>query len=80
MIVYPKSREVDFVTDVDWRESQLFLKAAFPLEITAGLCMISVRQSGTSHTNTSWEQAKFEVCAHKWADLSEVRIRSSRSE
>jgi len=23
------------------------------------------------HTNTSWDEAKFEVCAHKWADLSD---------
>lgn len=74
MIVYPKSRRIDFVTDVDWRESQLFLKAAFPLEITAG-CAVYDIQFGSlerpTHTNTSWEQAKFEVCAHKWADLSE---------
>lgn len=24
-----------------------------------------------THENTSWDEAKFEVCAHKWADLSE---------
>jgi alpha-mannosidase len=24
-----------------------------------------------THRNTTWEQAKFEVCGHKWADLSE---------
>ena len=24
-----------------------------------------------THRNTSWDAAKFEVCAHKWADLSE---------
>ena len=24
-----------------------------------------------THENTSWDQAKFEVCAHKWADVSE---------
>ena len=25
-----------------------------------------------THHNTSWDEAKFEVCAHKWADLSEA--------
>lgn len=24
-----------------------------------------------THRNTSWDWAKFEVCGHKWADLSE---------
>lgn len=24
-----------------------------------------------NHKNTSWDSAKFEVCGHKWADLSE---------
>lgn len=24
-----------------------------------------------THSNTSWDAAQFEVCAHKWADLSE---------
>lgn len=25
-----------------------------------------------THRNTSWDAARFEVCAHKWADLSEA--------
>ena len=24
-----------------------------------------------THRNTSWDTAKFEVCGHKWIDLSE---------
>ena len=27
--------------------------------------------SGPSHSNTSWDWAQFESCAHKWVDLSE---------
>lgn len=27
--------------------------------------------SRPTHENTPWDRAKFEVCAHKWADLSE---------
>ncbi len=27
---------------------------------------------GPTDTNTSWEAAKFEVCAHKWAELGET--------
>ena len=27
--------------------------------------------SRQTHKNTSWDSAKFEVCGHKWADLSE---------
>ncbi len=31
----------------------------------------SVRRSQRPHRNTSWDEEKFEVCAHRWADLSE---------
>jgi len=26
----------------------------------------------STHSNTSWDQARFEVCAHRWADLGEA--------
>ena len=32
---YRHTRRIDFVTQADWRESQLLLKAAFPLDIRA---------------------------------------------
>lgn len=68
------SRTVDIVTDVDWHETEKFLKAAFPLDVKAERTA-SETQFGhvyrATHTNTSWEAAKFEICAHRWIHAEE---------
>jgi alpha-mannosidase len=50
------------------------LKARFPLAVRADHatfeCAFGVQQRPT-HRNTSWDAAKFEVAAHRFADLSE---------
>ncbi|QHQ59827.1 alpha-mannosidase [Anaerocolumna sedimenticola] len=74
IILYTKSKRIDFKTEVDWRESQLLLKVAFPLDIMTEKAVYEIQYGNVerpTHRNTSWEKAKFEVCAHKWADLSE---------
>lgn len=50
------------------------LKAAFPLAVHTERATYEVQFGAIerpTHTNTSWEQEKFEVCAQRWADLSE---------
>ena len=72
---YCHTRRIDFVTQADWRESQLLLKAAFPLDIRADEATYEIQFGNVkrpTHRNTSWDQAKFEVCSHKWLDLSET--------
>ncbi|MGW2583306.1 alpha-mannosidase [Streptomyces virginiae] len=68
------ARTVDIVTDVDWHETEKFLKAAFPLDVKAERTA-SETQFGhvyrATHTNTSWEAAKFEICAHRWIHAEE---------
>ncbi len=74
MILYSHSRRIDFKTVVDWKESQLLLKVAFPMDITTDKAVYEIQYGNVErpiHQNTSWEKAKFEVCAHKWADLAE---------
>ncbi len=69
------SRRIDFVTEVDWQETHAFLKVAFPVEIRTDRATYEIQfghVSRPTHQNTSWEQARFEVCAHRWADLSET--------
>ncbi|WP_419996200.1 alpha-mannosidase [Streptomyces boninensis] len=68
------SAVVDFTAEVDWHESETFLKAAFPLDIRAADSAAEtqfghVRRA--THTNTTWEAAKFEICAHRFLHLSE---------
>ncbi len=63
-----------FETAVDWHERHQMLKAVFPLDINTDKATYEI-QFGTverpTHSNTSWDQARFEVCAHKYADLSD---------
>lgn len=72
--LYHNSRRIDFETWIDWRERHVLLKAAFPLAVRADYATYqiqwgSVRRS--TRRDLSWERARFEVCAHHWADLSE---------
>ena len=65
---------IRFNTVVDWREKHMFLKFELPLDIHNDNATYDT-QFGTvsrpTHRNTSWDAAKFEVCGHKFADLSE---------
>jgi alpha-mannosidase len=50
------------------------VKAAFPVDINADKATYEIQFGNVerpTHKNTSWDSAKFEVCAHKYADLSE---------
>lgn len=75
MTVYRDSRRIDFVTKADWQESQRLLKAAFYTSVHATKALYDIQfgyVERPTHFNTSWDMAKFEVCGHKWADLSET--------
>ena len=66
---------IDFPTEVDWKESQKLLKVAFPVDIYAQKATYEIQfghLERPNHANTSWDMGKFEVCAQKWADLSEA--------
>ncbi len=60
---------------VDWQESDLMLRTSFDTTILADRAGYDI-QFGllhrTNHENTLWDKAQFEVCAHKWVDLSEA--------
>jgi alpha-mannosidase len=68
------SRRVDFVTEVDWQERQMLLRALFPLRLNAARATCEIQFGAVerpTHRNTSWDIARFEVCAQRWVDLSE---------
>lgn len=72
--LYDRSARIDFETEVDWHQRHQILKAAFPLDLHTNevTCEIQFGHlKRPTHGNTSWDAAKFEVCAQKWADLSE---------
>jgi alpha-mannosidase len=65
---------VDVVNDIDWHETQVLLKAAFPLAATSSKATYEVPygsiQRATTRNNT-WERAQFEVPVLRWADLGD---------
>ncbi|MEU6282844.1 glycoside hydrolase family 38 C-terminal domain-containing protein [Streptomyces sp. NPDC047028] len=70
----PGERRLVIDTEVDWHETEKFLKLAFPLDLHAER-YASETQFGhvhrPTHTNTSWEAAKFEACNHRFVHLEE---------
>ncbi|TSB46024.1 alpha-mannosidase [Alkalicoccobacillus porphyridii] len=74
VIFYHHSKRIDFETKVSWHETHKLLKVAFPVDIQASKATFEIPFGAierATHSNTSWEKAQFEVCGHRFADLSE---------
>ncbi|MEV6591126.1 alpha-mannosidase [Streptomyces acidicola] len=68
------SPRIDFETDIDWHEAEKFLKAGFPVDIRAPHSSAEIQFGHIqrpTHTNTSWEAARFEVSGHRWVHIAE---------
>jgi alpha-mannosidase len=68
------SPRLDFVTEIDWQERHILLKAAFPVDVLSPTATYEIQWGNVTrptHRNTSWDWARFETCAQKWVDLSE---------
>lgn len=70
--LYAGIDRVDVANTIDWHEQHVILKAAFPLSASSPMATYEIPygniQRPTSRNN-SWEDAKFEVSALRWADL-----------
>ncbi len=68
------SATVEFKTAVEWNEGRKMLRVAFPTTVQSTSATYEI-QYGTiqrpTHTNTSWDSVQFEVCGHRYADLSD---------
>ena len=65
---------LEVVNEVEWHERHRFLKVAFPVDVRASAASFEIQfghLERPTHTNTTWDEARFEVGAHRWADLSE---------
>ncbi|MEU1416397.1 glycoside hydrolase family 38 C-terminal domain-containing protein [Streptomyces sp. NPDC049097] len=68
------SPRVDFETEIDWHETEKILKAAFPVDIRAAHSSAEIQFGHIqrpTHTNTTWEAARFEVSGHRWVHIGE---------
>ena len=77
IIFYARSPRVDFHTVIDWKEKHTLLKASFDLDIVSSTVRNEIQFGHIERPttrNSSLEAAKFEICNHKWSDLSESRF------
>ncbi|MEU1193934.1 glycoside hydrolase family 38 C-terminal domain-containing protein [Streptomyces sp. NPDC005859] len=68
------AKRLDIETEVDWQEREKLLKAAFPVDVHADRSAAETQFGHVfrpTHTNTSWDAAKFEICAHRFLHVGE---------
>lgn len=68
---------IRFDADIDWQEKHKFLRFEVPTILRADLASFETQFGITKRPtvrNTTWDAAKFEVCGHKFADLSESSL------
>ena len=68
------SPRLDLSFDIDWHEDEQLLSLMVPLDVHAREAACEIQFGHVmrpTHASTSWDAAKFEVCAHRYADLSE---------
>ena len=71
---YSKSKRIDLEIEADWYEKMNTLKLVFPTSISSNKVNCDIQFGHIerpTHRNTSWDMAKFEICAHKWIDIAE---------
>jgi alpha-mannosidase len=72
--LYSDSPRIDLAHEIDWHEKHQILKLFFPCDLHANEATYEIQfghVTRPTHKNTSWEEAKFEVCGQKWVDISE---------
>ena len=74
VILIAGSARLDFHTTATWRECRSMLRVRFPVAVQADRATFDIQFGHiqrTTHRNTTWDLARDEVAAHKWADLSQ---------
>lgn len=73
--LFRQSAGIEVESNVDWNEKHKLAKVEFSCNVLSrkALCDTSAGFiERETHRNTSWQQARFECCHHKWCDISET--------
>ena len=73
--LFRRSRGIEVENVVDWHEKHKLAKVEFACNVLSrkALCDTSAGFiERDTHKNTTWQQARFETCHHKWCDLAET--------
>jgi len=74
-VFYADDRRIDYDVKVDWNERHTLLKAGFDVNVRSAFVKNEIQfghMDRPTTRNNSLEAAKFEICNHKWSDLSET--------
>lgn len=74
IILFEDKPYVDFRCTVDWQENGSMLRVDFPLNMQSDVCTCDIQFGHLKRSvceNTSLDYAQFEICAHKWVDVSD---------
>jgi len=75
-VFYADNPRIDYEMKLDWKEAHALLKAGFDVNVRAAFVKNEIQFGHVERPttrNTSLEAAKFEVCNHRWSDISESR-------
>ena len=73
-ILYRTQPGLTLHCQIDWKETDTLLKLDFLVNVNANFASYDIQFGSVErpiHKNTLWDYARFEVCAHKWVDLSD---------
>lgn len=73
--LFRRSRGIEVENVVDWREKHKLAKAEFACNVLTRKAVCDTSAGfieRETHKNTTWQQARFETCHHKWCDLAET--------
>jgi len=68
------SARLDLTFDIDWQEDEQLLSLMVPLDVHAREAACDIQFGHVmrpTHASNPWDAAKFEVCAHRYVDVSE---------
>ncbi|WP_237152922.1 alpha-mannosidase [Oryzibacter oryziterrae] len=73
--LWSNSARLDIKTDISWHDRRTYLRAAFPVNVLAESAAFDQAIGVTvraTHDNTTWQQAQFEACGHRFVSMSET--------
>ena len=72
-----RARRLEFHCQIDWHEERKLLKVLFATAVRASNATYETQFGAVerpTHYNTAFDQARFEVVGHKWADLLSMAL------
>ena len=74
IIFHASTPKIDFETKIDWKEKHTLLKVGFDFDVLADTARHEIQYGHLerpTHQNLPQDFARYEVCTHKWTDISD---------